>query len=365
MTKASFFGGLAIFAMFFGSGNLIFPLLIGKETTHLWSLATIGLAVSGVFLPMFGLIAMLYTRKDMEQFFGGLFNKFGSKLASLVVLLLCGPFGVAPRCVTVAEGAWHSVFPGTPAIVFVTVCCLVVWGLIYFDTNIIDLIGKVFTPFKLAGLLTIIFSSIYVALKTHHPIPEKVATTGSPIMVGLLNGYGTMDLFGALFLGPTIVAYFKKPNMTEKKVNSECVKAILLGFSIILFIYTCLIFLGATYSADIQNATPTELLPKIVNSALGTYSLYIISFTLIVATMVTAIALISVTVDYITPRMKALKNSRVTALNVCMILTFLFSAMGFSSIMAFLTPLLQAMYPLTIFILLIHMYAAFKKKEVH
>ena len=46
----------AMFCMFFGSGNLIFPLGIGQKVTGAYSYGILGLSVTGVILPFLGLI---------------------------------------------------------------------------------------------------------------------------------------------------------------------------------------------------------------------------------------------------------------------------------------------------------------------
>ncbi|MES2615741.1 MAG: branched-chain amino acid transport system II carrier protein, partial [Bdellovibrionota bacterium] len=199
MSKRSFFGGLAVFAMFFGSGNLIFPLIIGRDAREHWLISIFGLGISGVLLPLLGLIAMIFVKDGMEAFFGTVLNKFGAYIAALIILLLCGPLGVVPRCITVAEGAWHTFSPHSNNVFFVATCCAVVWCCVYFKTNLVDLIGKYFTPFKLISLLTIIFSSIFFAVKTNPTnILPPSTNASSSLMSGLINGYGTMDLFAAL-----------------------------------------------------------------------------------------------------------------------------------------------------------------------
>lgn len=49
--------GLALFAMFFGAGNLIFPVMIGVQSGVEQVPATIGFMLTGVLLPMAGMIA--------------------------------------------------------------------------------------------------------------------------------------------------------------------------------------------------------------------------------------------------------------------------------------------------------------------
>ncbi len=356
MSKRAFFGGLAVFAMFFGSGNLIFPLVIGKEAHGHWIIALLGLAATGVIIPLFSLFCMLLLNKNMEFFFEILFKKTGATLASLLILLLCGPLGVIPRCVTVAQGAWKTFNPNGNAIIFAGACCFVLWLCVYLKSNLVDVIGKFFTPIKLFSLLTIIFSSIVVSSKLNFQseLSDSTAQMASSFLSGIINGYSTMDLFSALFFAPTLVAYFKNKNSSPKQSNRDAVIGMSFGFFLILFIYTCLIYLGSIYAPYLTNVPFPEILPTIVNLALGKYSYIMISFTLIIATVITAIALLSVTVDYLCQKINYLSNKRTSVLTVSVLITFLFAILGFQSIMLFLIPILKILYPVTVFIMILN-----------
>ena len=62
--------GLALFSMFFGAGNLIFPLLIGQSVRgNVWY-AVSGLAVTAVIVPFLGVAAMVLFQADYGRFFG-------------------------------------------------------------------------------------------------------------------------------------------------------------------------------------------------------------------------------------------------------------------------------------------------------
>ena len=56
--------GLMLFSSFFGAGNLIFPPALGQAAgDHFWS-AAIGFCVTGVGMPLLGIIAMALTKND-------------------------------------------------------------------------------------------------------------------------------------------------------------------------------------------------------------------------------------------------------------------------------------------------------------
>ncbi len=48
--------GIAIFSMFFGSGNVVFPLLLGKMTGEQIPWALLGLTITAVGAPLLGLL---------------------------------------------------------------------------------------------------------------------------------------------------------------------------------------------------------------------------------------------------------------------------------------------------------------------
>ena len=53
--------GLMLFALFFGAGNLIFPATLGQHAgTNVWW-AILGFIVTGVGLPLLGVMAMGYS----------------------------------------------------------------------------------------------------------------------------------------------------------------------------------------------------------------------------------------------------------------------------------------------------------------
>ena len=50
--------GFSIFTMFFGSGNLVFPLQIGYQSGSHWLAGFAGLFLTGIVLPFMGLFVI-------------------------------------------------------------------------------------------------------------------------------------------------------------------------------------------------------------------------------------------------------------------------------------------------------------------
>ncbi len=61
--------GFALFSMFFGSGNLIFPLFLGQIAEGQWIFASLGFFVTAVLLPLLGILAMVVYKGDYGTFF--------------------------------------------------------------------------------------------------------------------------------------------------------------------------------------------------------------------------------------------------------------------------------------------------------
>ena len=101
--------GMALFAMFFGSGNLIYPLHIGTVSQGAWPVATIGFLLAAVFLPFLGVSAMVLYKGSYDDFFNTIGKKKGF-LLSLLLLTVWIPLGSAPRCMFGLDGPSGRVF---------------------------------------------------------------------------------------------------------------------------------------------------------------------------------------------------------------------------------------------------------------
>ena len=100
----SWSAGVAIFSMFFGSGNVVFPLLLGAQTGDQVPWALVGLTVTAVGAPLLGLLSSVLFQGDPKAYFYRI-GQIPGYFAVLLILGLLGPIGVIPRCFTVAHAA--------------------------------------------------------------------------------------------------------------------------------------------------------------------------------------------------------------------------------------------------------------------
>ncbi|MBA3238637.1 MAG: branched-chain amino acid transport system II carrier protein [Parachlamydiaceae bacterium] len=105
---------LAIFSMFFGAGNAIFPIILGATSQIQIGWAFIGLFITAIGGPLLGLLGATLFHGRCIEFFNRA-GKIPGALLIFVSLALLGPFAVIPRCVTVAYVAFEPILPSTPS----------------------------------------------------------------------------------------------------------------------------------------------------------------------------------------------------------------------------------------------------------
>lgn len=93
--------GFMLFALFFGAGNLIFPAQLGQQAGAEFWPAIIGFLVTGVGLPLLGVIAIGYSgSNNLQELSSRVHPVYGIFFTSLLYLTI-GPFFAIPRTATV------------------------------------------------------------------------------------------------------------------------------------------------------------------------------------------------------------------------------------------------------------------------
>src|SRR6185436_12626321 len=143
--------GLALFSMFFGAGNLVFPLLIGKAVgDNVW-LAISGLGLTAVIVPFLGLAAMVLFQANYQRFFGRV-GKVPGMLLLLILQLILGPFGVIPRLVTLMYATAKPYFGDMPLMWFSILMGVLIFGCSFKRERLIGFLGAILTPLLLLSL---------------------------------------------------------------------------------------------------------------------------------------------------------------------------------------------------------------------
>lgn len=329
--------GLAMFSMFFGSGNLVFPLVVGQQCEGHFLSATLGLLLTGVLVPFLGILAILLFNGNPKDFFSQL-GKPATFWFPLIALSLMGPFGVLARCITVAHGAFNLLIPGAPLTGFSAGACLIIFILAVSKKKIVSLLGSILTPLLLASLAAI---AAFGLSHAEFPSAEPQGQIGS-FLNGLYQGYQTMDLLAAFFFSAFLIQHLKKQSDDSLPIF---LKSSLIGASLLSIIYTLLILLGFVYSDHLAPIPPQEMLGFIAELTLGDWAAPIVAATVILACFTTAIVLASLSADFLKKEICNHKINTPLALSAVLAIAFGTSTLEFSGIAKILGPILEVLYP--------------------
>jgi LIVCS family branched-chain amino acid:cation transporter len=332
--------GLAMFAMFFGSGNLVFPILVGQLSQGHTVLSSIGILLTGVLVPFLGILAMLLFKGDTSLFFSRL-GKPATFWFSLFALAIMGPFGVLARCITVAHGAFCLLAPSTPLWIFSLVTCVVLFVLTIRKNRIVPMLGSILTPLLLVSLVAITVFGL-----SSMPLPAASAGgSWASFKIGIFQGYQTMDLLAAFFFSTFVINHLKQNEQPGISSLSIFFNSSLIGAGLLSSIYVVLVLLGAMYAPQLAGVPPQALFAKVTEYVLGPYAAIVVCTAVILACLTTAIVLTSLFSDFLKKEVAREKISPAVAICTTLAIGFFISTLEFSGIMRFIGPILEVIYP--------------------
>ena len=333
--------GFALFSMFFGAGNVIFPPYLGLQAGPQWLLAFGSYFIMDIGLAMVGVLAVVKcsTAEELLKPLG----KVVSVLFFSVLTLCLGPMFAVPRT---AATTYEMGFAGTPLdigpSIFAVIFFVIVLLLSIRESAVVDIVGKVLTPVLLIGLLILIVKGIVTPLGDIIDAPK----VDNIISYGVDSGYQAMDAMGSLLLTLVIVSSAIQKGYTEQKSRSRVVAAAaLIAGGIMFIVYLGLTYLGATVSGVYDlSITRVNLVISIVHGLLGNGGRVIIAVVIAMACLTTAIALISSAATFFASLIKKKYSYEILVIIFC-VFSCIISTMGVESILNFAAPILGIIYP--------------------
>lgn len=336
--------GLAMFSMFFGAGNIIFPLAVGQYAGDKNFYAMCGLIITAAIMPIVGVIAMILFDGNYRQFFGRL-GKIPGFLLALIIISLLGPLGSTPRCIALSYTTLKSSLPELSSVLFSAIACGIIFLFTLRKNHILTLLGWVLTPLLLGSLITIIIMGLIAA----PDISNTSHANGSMFLHGLKEGYNTMDLLAAFFFSSTILNILrissKESELGSRNYVNIALRASVIGAFLLAAIYIGFSYLAAFHGNEFVSYAKDELLGAITMKIAGAHAGVLVCITIALACLTTAIALISSFTDFIQKEVFNEKISYEVILIASLLLTFFISTFEFTGISAFLGPILEVCYP--------------------
>jgi LIVCS family branched-chain amino acid:cation transporter len=337
--------GLALFSMFFGAGNLIFPLIVGRMAGSETSYAVLGLGLSAVAFPLLGLAAMMLYGGNIQAFLGRL-GRWPAFALLLVLQMSQGPFGAMPRLVTLMHASLKAYIPQLPLSLFSILICGLVFALTLRPRKIVPLLGVVLTPLLLLTLAPLGILG-FLDAPVAQWVPEGSVYHFSQ---GLKLGYQTTDLIAALLFATLILPHLAKDaddsEEGKKMVRKRMTYASLIAAGLLMGVYILLCFLSAHHSGKFpSDLPPEELLHAIAVHILGPIGGIATASAVFLACLTTAISLAAVFAEYIKKDLTMDRMKPAFALITTLAITALMANLGFQGIVKLWGPLLEVLYP--------------------
>jgi LIVCS family branched-chain amino acid:cation transporter len=342
--------GLALFSMFFGAGNVIFPPYLGYSSGSQWPLSFFCYFMADIGLAIVALAAMLRSGSDIDGIARRI-GKWPAKIISLLIILCVGPLIAIPR--TAATTYELSVLPFTGNLgvgVFSVIFMGTVLLLTIRESSVVDIVGKILTPLLFISLVIIGVVGFITPLG---PIPPE-AKTATVVSDGILAGYQTMDVLGALIFGVLVIKTINVKGYTSESHKFKIVGggSLISGAGLFL-VYCGLTHLGATTSELFPaNITRVKLITSSVKLLLGDYGIMLLAVMVALACLTTAIGITGAAGTYISGLTKKRISYQKVVVCICILSAFL-STMGVEAIVKYAALILNVIYaPILVLIFL-------------
>ena len=354
--------GFALFAMFFGAGNVVFPPYLGMHAGEQWANGFLFYFIADIGLALVAMFAILHA--GGADNITGRIGHVASKVLMCAVILCIGPMVAIPRtAATTLEMSVTPFFSGMSPVVFSIIFFAVILLLSIKQSAVIDIVGKILTPALLIGLLVLIVKGFV------SPIGDIVDTgvSASEVTVnGIKSGYQTMDVLAAMAFGIIILSSADEKGYTDSKSAAKMIGiAAALSGVLLLIVYFGLTYLGATASTvfptDISRA---NLLIGIVELLLGKAGLIIFAIVIALACITTAVALVSSAASFFAKLANDKISYSVFVVIIC-VSSAVISNLGLDMIIAIATPVLDIVYPPMLVLILLSWFGDKLHKSVY
>ncbi|MBQ1793910.1 MAG: branched-chain amino acid transport system II carrier protein [Peptostreptococcaceae bacterium] len=351
--------GFALFAMFFGAGNLIFPPFLGVTSGQSWLTGFGGFLIADVGLALLAVAAAAKCGGDITK----ILHRSGNTLAKIlgIAIMVClGPLLAIPRtaATTFEMGIQPILGNSISPLIFSIIFFSIVLVLTIRPSKVIDIIGEILTPALLIALAVLIIKGIVDPIGTISP----ETMIDNVFANGVSQGYQTMDALGAVALSAILIASIHDKGYTKDSDKiSISIKAGIVAAIGLCFVYGGLTYLGATVSnlyagQDMNTISQTALIVGITESVLGGPGKIILGVIVALACLTTAIGLTSATGNYFSK----LTNGKLkyeVIVTIVSVFSAIVSNFGVNAIIKISAPILSMVYPATILLVVMTLFS--------
>ena len=357
-TKDVLLTGFALFAMLFGAGNLIFPPMLGYETSSSWIPTMLAFIITGVGFPFLGILSVSITGNGIKDFANRVSPTF-SKVFAIISILAIGPMLAIPRT---GATAYEITFlhNGMNNTIYKYIYLFCYFGIVILFSlranKVIERVGKILTPILLLLLFLIIAKGIFFSGLSIKPDIYPYA-----FKKGFLEGYQTMDTIASIaYAGIILKAIKNGRNLTQKQEFSFLIKAGLVAILSLALIYGGFALVGAKMHSVLVTNDKIELLVKTTSYLLGNYGNLVLAICVAGACLTTAIGLVAIVGEFFSS-ITSFKYENIVIFTV--IISFLLSILGVESIIRISVPILVFIYPVMISLIILNLFGKYIKND--
>ena len=361
--------GSLLFGLFFGAGNLIFPVHLGQLAGENTLSATIGFLLTGVGLPIIGVVASALSRSESLYEMAKPVSKTYGILFTCALYLTIGPLFAIPRTATVAFEVGLTAFvteANLPLALFVFSLLFFAATLFYAlrPGRILDWVGMYLTP-AFVGLLSILIIATVVrpmGNPVNYPALGDYAI--QPLFTGIIDGYNTMDALASLAFAIIIISNIEKLGVTDPKRKAiETLKSgvvCLIGMGVI---YSALAYMGATSLGSVESgANGGIILASVSKHYFGLFGQVLLAAIVLVACLKTAIGLITACGQMFSEMFPNSLSYNQYAIAFTFV-SFAIANFGLETIIQLSLPVLMFLYPLAIVLIILSLLNPVIKKQ--
>ena len=344
--------------MLFGAGNLIFPPMLGYETSSSWIPTMLAFIITGVGFPFLGILSVSIAGNGIKDFANRVSPTF-SKIFAIISILAIGPMLAIPRT---GATAYEITFlhNGMNNTIYKYIYLICYFGIVILfslrASKVIERVGKILTPILLLLLFLIIVKGIFFSGLSIKPDIYPHA-----FKKGFLEGYQTMDTIASIaYAGIILKAIKNGRNLSHKQEFSFLIKSGLVAILSLALIYGGFALVGAKMHSVLVTNDKIELLVKTTSYLLGNYGNLVLAICVAGACLTTAIGLVA-TVGEFFSSITSFKYEKIVIFTV--IISFLLSILGVESIIRISVPILVFIYPVMISLIILNLFGKHIKND--
>lgn len=352
--------GFALFSMFFGAGNLLFPPYLGLISGGHWLTSLVGFILADVGLALLVITAVAKCGGELDKVLSRAGNGM-AKFIGISAVLCIGPLLAIPRtaATTFEMGVLPIIGNSTTliSIIFSVIFFLLTLVLTIRPSKVVDIVGKFLTPALLIALAALIIIGIISPIGG---INENALIDKNLFAEGVSQGYLTMDALGAAALAAVAISSIEdKGYKSPKDKISITIKSGLVAAFALTLVYGGLTYLGSTLSTTYGVDTPqASLMVVITNLLLGYPGKVMLGIIVGLACLTTSIGLTSASAEYFS----SISNNKIKyetiVISIC-IFSAVVSNFGVSAIIKFSAPVLEIVYPVLIVLVIMTLFGEY------